>query len=183
MSRIVLVLIVVMALSVLTGCATVPAGPRVMVLPAPGKPFEVFQEEDAACRIWAGRQIGMTQEELDQETARSAAAGTAIGAGVGAAIGSAYGHAGRGALIGAGVGLLSGLSAGSDSGRMYGWAAQRRYDIAYSQCMYAKGNQVPGTSRRIRRVERYVPPPPPADYEEEPEEAPPEYEPSPGPQR
>ncbi|TAN39901.1 MAG: glycine zipper family protein [Nitrospirae bacterium] len=178
MQKIVLFLIMVMALSVLSGCATVPAGPRVMVLPAPGKPFEVFQEEDAACRIWAGQQIGMSQEELDQHTARSAAAGTAIGAGVGAAIGSAYGHAGRGALIGAGVGLLSGLSAGSDSGRVYGWEAQRRYDMAYSQCMYAKGNQVPATSRRMRRTQRYVPPPPPGN-DEDPQEAPPDYEPPP----
>jgi len=171
-----------MAVSILAGCATVPTGPRVMVLPAPGKPFEVFQEEDNACRIWAGEQIGMTQEELDQYTVRSAAAGSAIGAGVGAAIGSVYGHAGRGALIGAGAGLLAGLSR-ADSGRVYGWEAQRRYDMAYQQCMYAKGNRVPG-SRRLRHSEGYVPPPPPPGYEQTPEGVPPDYTPPPpGPMR
>lgn len=161
-----LVLLIVIFVS---GCATVPTGPRVMVLPAPGKPFDLFQEEDAQCRLWAGRQIGMTQEELDRHTARYAAAGTAIGAGVGAAIGSTYGKAGGGALIGAGVGLLSGLSAGSNEGRLYGWEAQRRYDIAYTQCMYANGNHVPGQRTRRVRSRGYIPPPPPP-YD-------PEYEP------
>lgn len=181
MSKRVGILIVVMAVSILAGCATVPTGPRVMVYPEPGKPFEVFQEEDNACRMWAGQQIGMSQEELDRTTVRSAAAGTAIGAGVGAAIGSAYGHAGTGALIGAGTGLLAGLAA-TDSGRVYGWEAQRRYDMAYQQCMYAKGNQV--GSRRYRGSGRYTPPPPPPGYEQSPEGVPPDYAPPPpGPMR
>jgi hypothetical protein len=33
---------------------------------------------------------------------------------------------------------------------------QRRYDIAYQQCMYAKGNQLPGQA-----VRQNIPPPPP----------------------
>jgi len=39
------------------------------------------------------------------------------------------------------------------------WVVQRRYDNAYMQCMYAKGNQVPGVVRTYRRA---VPPPPPS---------------------
>ena len=27
------------------------------------------------------------------------------------------------------------------------WMMQRRYDIAYQQCMYVRGNQIPGISR------------------------------------
>jgi hypothetical protein len=42
---------------------------------------------------------------------------------------------------------------------VYGWEAQRRYDGAYQQCMYAKGNQIPGAMRQTRRG--YGPPPPP----------------------
>jgi len=152
-----------------TGCATVPSGPRVMVLPGQGKPFEVFQEDDAVCRRWAAQQIGVTQEQADQQVARSAVTGTAIGAGIGAAIGSTGGKAGAGAAIGAGYGLLAGLAAGSDSSRVYGWEAQRRYDMAYQQCMYSKGNQVPGYRYRPRRTERFVPPPPP-DLDQEPED-------------
>ena len=47
----------------LAGCATVPTGPSVMVLPAPGKPFEVFQVDDITCRQWAERQIGISPQE------------------------------------------------------------------------------------------------------------------------
>jgi hypothetical protein len=35
-----------------------------------------------------------------------------------------------------------GAASGSDSSK----EVQRRYDIAYQQCMYAKGHQVPGYS-------------------------------------
>jgi hypothetical protein len=44
-----------------------------------------------------------------------------------------------------------------------GWEVQRRYDNAYQQCMYAKGNQVP-TARATVRPARYLPPPPPREY-------------------
>lgn len=150
----------VMMLLTLSGCATLPTGPSVRVLPAPGKSFEQFQADDAVCRQWSGQQIGVSPQEIaDQNTAGGAAVGTAVGAGLGAAIGAASGHAGSGAAIGAGSGLLFGASAGADSGRYYGYEAQRRYDIAYQQCMYAKGNQIPGVV--IRRTWRSSPPPPP----------------------
>src|ERR1700690_4352205 len=85
----------------LAGCATIPQGPRVMVLPAPGKTMDEFRSEDANCRQWAAQQIGvMPQEAINQNTASGAVAGTAIGAGIGALIGSASGHAGGGAAIG-----------------------------------------------------------------------------------
>ena len=153
-------LISIMALLAISGCATLPTGPSVKVLPAPGKTFEQFQTEDMICRQWAGQQLGTSPQEVaNQNTATGAVVGTAIGAGLGAAIGAASGHAGTGAAIGAGSGLLIGSSAGSDSGRYYGYEAQRRYDIAYMQCMYAKGNQVPGVV--IRRTRGIAPPPPP----------------------
>jgi hypothetical protein len=50
-------IILCFALVVLGGCATVPAGPSAMVLPEPGKPFEVFQSDDAVCRQYAMQQI------------------------------------------------------------------------------------------------------------------------------
>ncbi len=144
---------------VLGGCATIPTGPSVMVFPPAGKSFEQFQVDDAVCRNWAAQQIGLTPQEVaNQNTATGAVVGTAIGAGLGAAIGSASGAAGTGAAIGAASGLLLGTAAGANAGQAYGWQAQRRYDTAYLQCMYAKGNLVPST-RRVRRV----PPPPPPD--------------------
>jgi hypothetical protein len=148
----------------LSGCATLPTGPSVMVLPAPGKPFEVFQAEDASCRRWAEQQVGMRpQDNYNQNAVSGAAVGTVLGAGVGALLGAASGNAGAGAAIGAGSGLLLGTASGSDSGQVYGQQAQRRYDNSYLQCMYASGNQIPGSSRRVyRQPRRTASPPPPA---------------------
>lgn len=168
--------IVTMTLLALSGCATLPTGPSVKVLPAPWKTFEQFQSEDMICRQWAGQQVGISPQEVaDRSTATGAAVGTAIGAGLGAAIGAASGHAGSGAAIGAGSGMLLGASAGADSGRYYGYEAQRRYDIAYEQCMYAKGNQIPGVV--TRRVRRSAPPPPRNMYPVPPDYVPPYPEP------
>jgi hypothetical protein len=131
-------------LMVVGGCATVPTGPSVHVMPGPGKTFEQFQADDAVCRQWAAQQIGRSpQETVNQNTGVGAVVGTAAGALLGAAIGATEGHAGTGAAIGAGSGLLVGTAAGASAGQVYGMEAQRRYDIAYEQCMSAKGNEVP----------------------------------------
>ncbi len=152
------ILLLVLAMS---GCAVLPRGPSVMVLPEPGKPFELFQTEDMTCRQWAARQIGMTPQEIsDSNMISGAAVGTLLGAGVGAVLGAASGHAGAGAAIGAGSGLLLGTASGAEGSRVYGYEAQRRYDIAYMQCMYSYGNQIPGSSGS-RRYQSAPPPPPP----------------------
>jgi uncharacterized protein YcfJ len=157
---------------ILTGCATVPTGPSVMVLPGTGKSFEQFQSDDAICRQWASRQIGRApQEAANESTAKGAIAGTAIGAGLGAAIGSASGAAGAGAAIGAASGLLVGSVAGANAGQVSGYEAQRRYDMAYQQCMYSRGNSIPGVIRRAPS-RGYPPPPPPPGYNYGP---PPDY--------
>ncbi len=155
------------SLVLLGGCATMPTGPTVAVFPGQGKPFEVFQEDDYVCRQWALQQIGGTSpsQTANQNLATGAVVGTAIGAGLGAAIGSATGNAGPGAAIGAGAGLLTGTAVASEPAYASGYTLQRRYDIAYMQCMYAKGNQVPGTVRRQTRA--YVPPPPPPGHSAE----------------
>jgi hypothetical protein len=138
--------VVLLLLLVVTGCATVPTGPSMMVLPAPGKPFEQFQAEDANCKWWASQQSGLSaQETVNQNTVSGAVVGTIIGAGLGAAIGAISGNPGMGAAVGAGSGLLGGTISGANAGQGYAWDAQRRYDIAYQQCMYAKGNQIAGS--------------------------------------
>jgi len=154
-------LFIFLPLVLLSGCVTMPAGPTVTVLPGPGKPFEVFQADEYACRQWALQQIGgaSPSQTANQNLATGAAVGTAVGAGLGAAIGSASGHAGGGALVGAGVGLLEGTALASGPAYGSAYQLQRRYDIAYQQCMYAKGNQIPGVVHRSSRI--YAPPPPP----------------------
>jgi hypothetical protein len=51
-------LFLLLAMIAVAGCATMPTGPSVMVVPGPEKPFEVFQADDKACRQWALQQIG-----------------------------------------------------------------------------------------------------------------------------
>jgi hypothetical protein len=144
-------------LLVMAGCATLPSGPTVQVMPQPGKPFDLFRSEDADCRQWAAGRIGMTREETANNGAvTGAAVGTAIGAGVGALMGAASGHAGAGAAIGAGTGLLFGTAIGADQDRVYGWKAQQLYDNAYAQCMYSHGNRIVEPVRMYGRRRVYV---------------------------
>jgi uncharacterized protein YcfJ len=134
------------------------------VMPAPGKPFDQFQTEDAKCRRWAEQSIGISPQDVqNNSTISGAAIGTVAGAGIGALFGSVSGNVGAGAAIGAGSGLLLGSAIGSDSGRVSGYEAQHRYDNVYVQCMYTYGNQVPGA---VRVYQRSVisPPPPPPEY-------------------
>ncbi|MDD2541967.1 MAG: YMGG-like glycine zipper-containing protein [Desulfuromonadaceae bacterium] len=141
LKKLALFLVVVMV----AGCATVPLGPSVEVLPTPGKSFDTFRTEDMTCRDWAQQQLGKpVQETYNKNVATGAIGGTAVGAGLGAAVGSASGHAGTGAAIGAATGLLAGTAIGSSSGQISAAEAQHRYDNAYTQCMYTYGNQVSG---------------------------------------
>ncbi len=154
-----LLLLLMVAGMLLTSCATIPAGPSVMVLPGQGKSFEAFQMDDSACRQWAQQQAGApANETVNQNLAGGGAIGTVMGAGLGAAIGSASGQAGAGAAIGALSGLFLGTAMATEPAYAAGAAVQRRYDNAYQQCMYSKGNQIPGFARSPRRA---VPPPPP----------------------
>jgi hypothetical protein len=158
-------LLVLLGVLVLSGCATVPTGPSVMVLPPPGKPFEAFQADDYTCRQWAAQQTGAGPSETTNQTlANGAALGTIMGAGLGAAIGAASGNVGTGAAIGAASGLIGGTALASGPAYGAGWEVQRRYDMAYQQCMYAKGNQIPSVVRTARRASWVPPPPPPPGY-------------------
>lgn len=160
-----MILLILVSFMVVGGCATIPTGPSVQVMPGPGKTFEQFQADDAMCRQWAGQQIGQSpQETANQNTVTGAAVGTAAGAVLGAVVGSASGHAGTGAAIGAGSGLLVGTAAGANAGQAYGMEAQRRYDITYQQCMVAKGNHIPGMepppAAPVAEAAPPLPPPP-----------------------
>jgi hypothetical protein len=132
-------------LILLAGCTQLPLGPSIAVMPAPGKPFDLFVGEEAQCRQYADQQVGISpQQATTNSTVTGAAVGTALGAAAGGAIGAAVGHPGPGAAVGAGTGLLTGSAVGANVGYGDSWTIQRRYDIAYQQCMYAKGNQIPG---------------------------------------
>jgi len=131
-----------------------PSGPGVSVMPPPGKPFEVFVADDQYCRSYASQAAGGNA----QEAANTAAVGSAVvGTAVGAAAGALIGGGSRGAGVGAGMGLLAGSTIGAGESSRSGYSIQRRYDIAYEQCMYAKGNLLPG--QRIPYNASLLPPP------------------------
>ncbi len=146
------------ALLLLSACTTVPTGPSVAVMPGSGKSFEQFNADDAVCRQYASSQIGGAVESSNDRAVASGAVGTALGAAVGAALGGR-----QGAAVGAGSGLLIGSAGGANASQYGSYSAQRRYDISYEQCMYAKGNSVP-MAGQMRRESRppvsYAPPPP-----------------------
>ena len=153
------------AVAVLGGCVTVPSGPTVMVLPGPQKSFEQFQSDGASCQQYAQNVVAPQGVAAANNAAANAAVGTALGAAAGAIIGSATGQAGQGAAIGAGTGLLFSAPGTSNMAYASSWQMQRGYDMAYVQCMYARGNQLPGQAvARRPPVYSYPPPnyPPPS---------------------
>ena len=118
------------------GACTVapPQGPSVMALPQQGKSFEAFQQDDATCRGFASQQTGgaSAAQAANNSAVGSAVLGTALGAGVGAALGS----------VGGATGLLAGSAIGASNAQAAGGNVQARYDTAYTQCMYSKGDTV-----------------------------------------
>ena len=138
----------VCSLLALASCVSMPTGPGTMVLPGTGKSFEQFRFDDTDCRQYSYAQIG-------GNTPESAAAGAAI-------------NGGQGAAVGAGVGLAGGALVGTGAADQSGRNLQYRYDIAYTQCMYAKGHKVPvsgnfvsSTPEAASRPASPPPPPPP----------------------
>jgi hypothetical protein len=147
------------------GCATIPTGPSVMVLPGSTKSFEQFQYDEGICRQWASQQVGGVPGEVTaRNTTAGAAVGTLLGAAAGAAIGAAAGNPALGAAAGAGAGLFGGSAYGASADQWDSASMQRRYDMSYLQCMYAKGNQVPAGrgSQSTYTAPAAAPPPPPA---------------------
>jgi hypothetical protein len=160
----------------LAACTTMPEGPNVTVLPGTGKSFDQFRADDFECRQFATSQLGgaTASSNATDSGVRSAAIGTALGAVAGAAIGGSHG-----AGVGAGTGLLMGGLVGTGSAQQSAYSTQRRYDISYEQCMYAKGNRIPVAGQlETRRYHQgyyseapaytstppapnYMPPPPP----------------------
>jgi hypothetical protein len=159
------------ALTALSGCAAPPLGPTVAVMPGPNKPFDVFQTDQAVCRQFSEQQVGGAEAANQTGTNQAligAGVGTLLGAGLGAAIGG-----GRGAAIGAGAGALGGTAVGASNAQNSEMSIQRRYDIAYQQCMYSRGNQVPGYAAPAPAYAAPPPPPPPGYAPPPPGYAPP----------
>lgn len=134
-----------------------PNEPSVMVLPGTGKSFEEFQADNNVCKQFAfGQVAGRSPEATGVGSGvRSAALGTILGAAAGTVADGS-----RGASAGAGAGLALGGLAGASAAETSGSRLQRRYDIGYQQCMYAKGHRIPTAGGIAGRFFR--------DYQERP---------------
>ena len=132
------------AVALLVGCAATPMGPTVQVMPGPGKSFDAFQGDNASCKVFAADQVRGQADAANQRAIGAAALTTVLGVGLGAATGAAFGNAGAGAAIGAASGATGGAAYGAGNSGNEQYGIQVQYDNAFSQCMYAKGEQVPG---------------------------------------
>ncbi len=164
MSRPLKSLLVLPELLAVSPSTTMPSGPSMLTLPGSGKTFDQFRADDLDCRQYANLQVGGStpNQAAADSGVKSALVGTAIGAAAGAAF-----NGGNGAAVGAGAGLLVGALAGTAAADNSSYALQQRYDFAYIQCMYAKGNKVPVSGRTVTQSPQpasapsYYPPPPP----------------------
>lgn len=137
------VIALVAAAMLAAGCATVPTAPVVNALPGTGKTPAAFEKDAADCRLFAEGAASGQAQAMNDVAAGNAVATGAFGAATGAIIGSASSQAGQGAAIGAGIGLLLSGIAAANASYAVNAQVQQRYDAAYLQCMYARGNQVP----------------------------------------
>ncbi|GLR66806.1 hypothetical protein GCM10010909_14860 [Acidocella aquatica] len=149
------------------GACTVapPTGPSVVAMPGEGKSFPQFQQDDYNCRGYAQSRMGNPGQDAanaQNNSTATAVAGTLIGAAAGAALGSLSGNVGAGAAIGAGAGLLGGSSVAGNNTQAAADSLQRRYDIAYAQCMVGNGETIQGDP--APSPYGYAAPPPPPGY-------------------
>ena len=158
--------------ALLAGCVSLPSGPSITALPGTGKSFDQFRADEHECRQYASSSVGGTSASNAQtdSAVKSAVVGTAVGALAGAAVG---GH--NSTATGAGIGLLFGALAGTDAANASGYGLQQRYDSAFLQCMYARGNKVPVAGAVRSPAPRYYAPAPPVYYGYPPPPPPPGY--------
>ena len=149
------------AVIALTGCAPTVMAPTVPVMPGANKPFDQFAADQQTCQAYANSQTAPLAAQANNQAVGTTLLTTALGAGLGAAVGG-----GRGAAIGAASGAVVGGSMGAQGSSLAGMNIQQQYDFYYSQCMYARGNQVPGFSPNMYGIPPYPGPggPPPPGY-------------------
>ena len=125
-------------LALVAGCASIPSGPGVMVLPGGGKSFDQFRFDDHECRQFAN----------------------------GAAAGAAMGDAGAGAGIGLATGALAGAGAANASGRTLQQRYDIGYQqCMYAKGhKIPMSREAAARERPARHYGAVAPPPPPPGY-------------------
>lgn len=149
------------ALLALGESAAAQYAPTVPMMPPPGKPYSVFQQDDAVCQQWANQRTAYDQQQAGNQAVGGAVAGALGGALIGGIVGG-----GRGAAIGAGAGAVTGGMAGAAEAQNSQYYGQQHFDSLYQQCMIGRGNQVryqapPPNYQPAQPSYQSAPPPPP----------------------
>lgn len=160
----------------LGGCAVAPTAPTVMVLPGTKKDPAQFQADSMACQQEAQALLATASEVVNNQAASNVFIGTLLGAAVGALLGQGSYNPGAAAAWGAGTGLLFGSAAAGGNSQVASYSLQQRFDFAFMQCMYQRGNQVPGQATYGRQLP-VAPAPPPPGYRYPPQNVAPAYPP------
>ena len=146
-----------LALPLLSGCYTMPAGPTVTALQGDAKDANEFRADNVDCRQYA-------QALAADWTLGSGDPGWSTSAGHGTAPRAAAGTAGDGrdsTVVGGGAGtVIDGL----DAAQFAGFGPQKVYNRAYIRCMYIKGNKVTLLAQERWPAPRAPWPPDPAAY-------------------
>ena len=135
------ILISSLGVGLLTACVSAPTGPTITIMPREGKSFEEFKKDDEECRGFASQSVKDGNTAALKEGAISAATGAAIGAAAGALY---QGGSSTNVGTGAAIGMVGGAAVGAMGAASKESQAQTQYNNAYQQCMYTKGDQVPG---------------------------------------
>jgi hypothetical protein len=163
----------------LAGCAQQTMSPTAIVMPAKGKPFEVFATEQSTCMQFAGSQVNGPATMAGLTELGTIALGAGLGVGVGS-LGSeqrlprdrGYGDNYRGENYRGEnyrgenyrgennrgydelAGATGGVALASREAATNQPGLQARYNLAYVQCMVAHGNQVPAQPTAVAHVAR-----------------------------
>lgn len=135
----------------LGGCAVAPTAPTVMVLPGTQKTADQFHADGAMCQQQAQAMFAPATQAANDQAVASAAIGTVVGAAAGALLGGGY-YSNSSIAAGAATGLMFGSAVGGSQSQYSTYGLQRRFDIAYVQCMYLRGHQVPGQASYRRQA-------------------------------
>jgi peptidoglycan hydrolase-like protein with peptidoglycan-binding domain len=104
----------------------------------------MFAADQTACKTFAAQQVQGQADAANRQAIGAGALATVVGAGAGAAIGGGGRYTGRSAAAGAGLGIATGAAIGAQTSQNAQGVIQLQYDNAYAQCMYTRGDQVPG---------------------------------------
>jgi len=124
-------------IAVLAGCVPAVMAPTVVATPGPGKTLTAFAADHGACAALADQQIAVAKNAANNQIVGTALLNAVVGGGSSAAAGASNGEV-------AANSVASGVTAGAANAQAAEATLQQQYDVAYSACMYAKGDNVPG---------------------------------------